>query len=141
MQDYHPVLRQGLTPRENYAMLIETVSAAFPRRKIQIHFDCPDDLFLVAPYDMLIFRIIRELLINIQAFRRDQAKISLSQEKSRIRLSAGDNGSFSPPDSELSSPRDTKGLSPYRIAFLHLEAPYQSVPASLQVLKYELNFP
>ena len=111
MQDCHPVLRQGLTPRENYAMLIETVSAAFPGRKIQIHFDCPDDLFLVAPYDMLIFRIIRELLTNIYKHSDgDQAKISLSQEKSRIRLSAGDNGSFSPPDSELSSPEGHKGL-------------------------------
>ena len=30
MQNYHPVLRPGLTPRENYTMLIETVSAAFP---------------------------------------------------------------------------------------------------------------
>ena len=80
----HPVLRPGLTPRENYTMLIETVSAAFPGRKLRIRFNCPEDLFLVEPYDMLIFRIIRELLTNIYKHSDgDQAQISLSQKKSR----------------------------------------------------------
>lgn len=111
MQDYHPVLRRGLTPRENYSMLIETVSAAFPGRKLRIRFDCPEDLFLVEPYDMLIFRIIRELLTNIYKHSDgDQAQISLSQKKAVIRLAVSDNGSFVSPDSEPSSPAGHKGL-------------------------------
>lgn len=116
MQDYHPVMRPGLTARENYGLMIGSVSRSFPDRRIHIRFDCPDDLFLVAPYDLLVFRILKELLTNVYKHSSgDRARISLSQEKSMIRLSVSDNGSAAspaaPPDPTSASPSGQKGLA------------------------------
>lgn len=65
MQDYHPVILKNLTVRENYQNLIEAISQSFPQRNIVVSFDCSDSLFLVDPYNMLIYRLLKELLTNV----------------------------------------------------------------------------
>lgn len=45
MQDYHPVILQNLTAKENYQNLIEAVAQSFPQRNIRLSFDCPDNFF------------------------------------------------------------------------------------------------
>ena len=93
MQDYHPVMLRNLTSKENLQNHIEAVSQSFPERKIKCYFACPDSLFLVEPYDILICRMMKELLTNI--FKHSvgsRAWITLTQEKDIIRLTVSDNG-------------------------------------------------
>lgn len=93
MQDYHPVILKSLTAKENYQNLIEAVSQSFPQKRITISFECSESLFLVEPYNILIYRLIKELLTNIYKHSNgSRAWIVLSQEKGIIELSVSDNG-------------------------------------------------
>lgn len=93
MQDYHPVILKNLTAKENYQNLIETVSQAFPQRNIMVSFDCPDSLFLVEPYNVLVYRFLKELLSNVYKHSDgSRAWITLIQEKGIIELSVSDDG-------------------------------------------------
>ena len=93
MQDYHPVIRKNLTLKENYRFLIATISQSFSERTIAISFDCADTLFLVEPYDTLVYRLIKELLTNIYKHSDGSlAQITLSQINALITLEVSDNG-------------------------------------------------
>lgn len=93
MQDYHPVLLKKLTAKENYQSLIKGVSQAFPHRSISVSFTCLDTLFLVDPYNILTYRLIKELLTNVYKHSDgNQAWITLTQKNSLIELSICDNG-------------------------------------------------
>lgn len=93
MQDYHPVILKNLTAKENYQNLIETVSQAFPQRNIMVSFDCPSSLFLVEPYNVLVYRLLKELLSNVYKHSDGgRAWITLIQEKGIIELSVSDDG-------------------------------------------------
>lgn len=94
MQDYHPVLLKNLTAKENYQNLIEDVSQTFPQRNIAVSFACDDTLFLVEPYQLLVYRLLKELLANVYKHSDgNQAWITLIQENSMIELHISDNGS------------------------------------------------
>ena len=93
MQDYHPAILKKMTVKENYQNLIEAVSQSFPERNITVSFDCSDDLFLVEPYNVLIYRLLKELLTNV--FKHsdgNRAWVMLTQENSMIALCVSDNG-------------------------------------------------
>ena len=93
MQDYHPVILNSLTAKENYQNLIEAVSQSFPERKILVSFDCSGMLFLVEPYHVLIYRILKELLTNVYKHSDgSRAWIMLSQENGIIELCVSDDG-------------------------------------------------
>lgn len=93
MQDYHPMLLPGLTIRENYQNLLEAVSECFPHRNICITFECPDSLFLVEPYNIFVFRLLKELVTNVYKHSTgERAWITLVQEKGLILLSVRDDG-------------------------------------------------
>lgn len=93
MQDYHPVILKNLTSKENLQNHIEAVSQSFHQRRITCSFDCPDSLFLVEPYDILICRIMKELLTNIfKHSAGNRAWVTLSQKKDIICLTVSDNG-------------------------------------------------
>lgn len=82
MQDYHPVLLKNLTIRENYQNLLDAVSQSFPQRNIDVSFACADTLFLVEPYNLLVYRLLKELLTNIYKHSNgNRAWIILSLEK------------------------------------------------------------
>lgn len=99
MQDYHPVLLKNLTTKENYMNLIEAVAQVFPEKNVSVSFECPDSLFLVEPYTLLVYRLIKELLTNVYKHSDgDRAWITLSQENAVIELRVSDNGT-----AELSS--------------------------------------
>ncbi|MBO3443856.1 ATP-binding protein [Clostridium sp. CCUG 7971] len=96
MHDYHPIILKSLTLKENLANLIEGVSETFPNREIKVSFECSDNLFIAKPYDILIYRLTKELLTNI--FKHSDGKhawIILSVERNVLRLSVCDNGSQS----------------------------------------------
>lgn len=93
MQDYHPIILKSLTAKENYQNLIEAVSQSFPQKRIDVSFECSDTLFLVEPYDVLIYRLLKELLTNVYKHSDgNQSWILLSQEEGIIELSVSDNG-------------------------------------------------
>lgn len=114
MQDYHPILLKSLTLKENLEYLITGVSEAFPDRTIAVSFTCPEQLFLEDPYDLLVYRWIRELLTNV--FKHSDgthAWITLSEEKGTLRLAVCDNGSqgLSEEKAETARKAGHKGLS------------------------------
>ena len=97
MQDYHPVILKNLTDRENYQNLIEAISQSFPQRNIVVSFDCSDSLFLVDPYNMLIYRLLKELLTNVfKHSAGNRAWVMLTQENGIIELCVSDDGNAVP---------------------------------------------
>lgn len=94
MHDYHPALLAKLTIKENYQNLLEYISQSFPHRNIRIAFDCPDALFLVEPYNVFVYRLLKELVTNVYKHSTGgRAWISLAQEDGTIRLCVRDDGS------------------------------------------------
>lgn len=93
MQDYHPVILKNLTAKENYQNLLESISQTFSQKNIIVSFDCSDNLFLVEPYNVLIYRLIRELLTNVYKHSNgNRAWVTLTQENSTIGLCVSDDG-------------------------------------------------
>ncbi len=112
MQDYHPVILKNLTAKENFQNLIESVTCSFPHRNIAVSFDCSDSLFLVEPYNVLIYRLLKELLTNVYKHSNgSRAWITLSQEKGIINLSVSDNGTATLESINSSDERAHKGLA------------------------------
>lgn len=112
MQDYHPVILKKLTAKENYQNLIEAVTLSFPHRNIAVSFDCSDSLFLVEPYPVLVYRLLKELLTNVYKHSDgNRAWITLSQEKGMIELSVSDNGTAVLESITSSDERAHKGLA------------------------------
>ena len=94
MQNYHPVLLSKLTIKENYQNLLAYIAQSFPERRISIVFDCPDSLFLVPPYDIFIYRLLKELVTNVYKHSTgEKAWITLTQDNGMIVLCVKDNGS------------------------------------------------
>ena len=93
MQDYHPVILSSLTAKENYQNLIEAAAQSFPEKKIMVSFDCSDILFLVEPYHVLIYRLLKELLTNVYKHSDgSRAWVMLTQENGIIELHVSDDG-------------------------------------------------
>lgn len=112
MQDYHPVILKNLTARENYGHLIEAVAQSFPERKLTVSFDCPATLFLVEPYHVLVYRLLKELLTNV--FKHsdgNQAWVTLTQENGNIALRVSDNGTASPSCLDTTGRMGHKGIA------------------------------
>lgn len=93
MQDYRPAMLPKLTVKENYQNLLEYISQSFPHRKVHITFECQDSLFLAAPYDVFVYRILKELATNVYKHSDgDKAWITLIQDNGGINLCIRDNG-------------------------------------------------
>ncbi len=93
MQDYHPTLLPKLTIKENYQNLLDGISGSFPQRNICISFDCADSLFLVEPYTIFVYRLLKELVTNIYKHSTgDKAQVTLTLENGMIMLKVRDNG-------------------------------------------------
>lgn len=93
MQDYHPTLLPKLTIKENYQNLLDGISQSFPNRNICVSFDCSDSLFLVEPYNIFVYRLLKELVTNIYKHSTvEKAWITLTQDNGIIILNVSDNG-------------------------------------------------
>ncbi|MFD0769870.1 sensor histidine kinase [Bacillus sp. CGMCC 1.60114] len=93
MQEYHPTLLKTLTLKENYSNLLEMIQQKYGMKNIDISFKCNENLFLVEPYHLVIYRILKELVTN--AFKHSECSklvLSLTQENSEIELIVKDNG-------------------------------------------------
>ena len=93
MQACSPALLSSMTLRENFEKLLEGIAETYPLKKVQVRLDCPDDLFLIEPYNRIVFRLIKELANN--AFKHSNAseiRVCLSVEDRCVLLSVLDNG-------------------------------------------------
>ena len=82
-----------MTLRENFEKLLEGIAETYPLKKVQVRLDCPDDLFLIEPYNRIVFRLIKELANN--SFKHSNAseiRVCLSVEDRCVLLSVLDNG-------------------------------------------------
>lgn len=112
MQDYHPILLKNLTTKENYQHLIHSVAQAFGSRSIEVSLECSDTLFLVEPYNVLVYRLIKELLTNVYKHSDgNHAWISLKQINCTIELEVRDDGSIGASGIHLSEDTKYKGLA------------------------------
>ena len=93
MQDYHPTLLPKLTIKENYQNLLDGISQSFPHRNICVSFDCSDSLFLVEPYNIFVYRLLKEFVTNVYKHSTgEKAWITLTQDNGIIILNVSDNG-------------------------------------------------
>ncbi len=93
MQEYHPTMLKSLTLKENIQNLLDTVSHTFPWVHCKLRLDCNDKIFLVEPYNLIIYRIIKELTTNaLKHSGAVEVEIILLQEKGIIGLTVADNG-------------------------------------------------
>ncbi|WP_459502592.1 ATP-binding protein [Bacillus sp. C1] len=93
MQEYKPTLLKTLTLKKNYNNLLEMIQQKYGMKNIDINFHCNDNLFLVEPYNLVIYRILKELVTN--AFKHSKCSklvLSLTQENNKIELIVKDNG-------------------------------------------------
>lgn len=121
MQDYHPVILKNLTAKENYQNLIEAVTLSFPHRNIAVAFDCSDSLFLVEPYNVLIYRLLKELLTNVYKHSNgNRAWVTLLQEKGIIELNVSDNGTTALESITSSDERTHKGIASIKEQINHI---------------------
>lgn len=93
IEEYHPPLLQNVTFKNNIENLIEMTNELFYNQNIIITLDCNDHIFLILPYDIIIYRIIRELLTN--SFKHSKCshiKIVILQNHDKINLIVSDNG-------------------------------------------------
>lgn len=93
MQEYHPALLKSLTLKENIQSLLDTIKTIFPHSDMQALLDCDDRTFLVEPYNLVIYRIIKELATN--AFKHSNGtrlRVILLQKNDLIELIVSDNG-------------------------------------------------
>lgn len=90
MQSCHPTLPQSLTLKENLRNLLDTLSE---HSSTSISLDCDDSLFLVEPYTMLLYRMIKELVTNAGKHScADNIQVTLLQKNGQIFLEVSDNG-------------------------------------------------
>lgn len=90
MQAYHPSLPKSLTLKENIQNLLDTLTEHSPASAI---LDCSDTVFLVEPYNILVYRMIRELVTNgVKHSNATKIWVLLMQEHGSISLKVSDNG-------------------------------------------------
>ena len=93
MQEYHPIMLQTLTTKENLNNLLDMIKETHHRKKIPVSFICDDNLFFVEPYNLILYRMLRELVTN--AFKHSncvQIDVVLSQKKEKVELVVEDDG-------------------------------------------------
>ncbi|MDR0286560.1 MAG: hypothetical protein LBI03_02460, partial [Clostridiales bacterium] len=96
MQEYHPVLLKSLSLKENYSNLLSAVSQKFQPHDMNMIFDCDNSLFLIMPYDVIIYRMIKVLSTNaLKHSLGSSLRIILTQTGGLIDLTVKDNGNVS----------------------------------------------
>lgn len=90
MQLYHPPLLRNLTLKENIQALLDSLTE---HDSIIVSFSCKDRIFLVEPYPIIIYRMIKELVTNTQKHANaTKIQLLLTQEQNSILLKVSDNG-------------------------------------------------
>ncbi|WP_217627923.1 sensor histidine kinase [Bacillus solimangrovi] len=92
-EEYHPTILRTLTLKENYSNLIENTKQNFGAKHICTSFICKKDIFLLEPYNLIVYRFIKELTTNsFKHSQGDHIRIYLYQEMEEVELIVEDNG-------------------------------------------------
>lgn len=65
MDFYSPHIFPKISLKDNYKFLIKNIGERYKSKKIVVDFYCDDNIFLSNPYDIFIYKCIRECLNNI----------------------------------------------------------------------------
>lgn len=96
MQEFHPTLLKSLTLKENYGYLLKTLEQNYGKGEIEIIFNCMKGLFLVDPYHLVVYRILKELVTNaIKHSQCSKITVTLKQENEQVELVVSDDGTGS----------------------------------------------
>lgn len=94
MQSYHPLLLKSLTLKQNLQSMLDTLAEKY---RVEVRLTCDDAVFLVEPYNVLLYRMMKELVNNaLKHANPTQVCVVLAQEKGDIRLQVTDNGTGFP---------------------------------------------
>lgn len=93
MDFYSPQIFPKISLKENYKILIKNMNEKYKNRKIVVDFYCDDDLYLSNPYDIFVYKCIRECLNNIYKHTESIfASIDLKIENQKIQLVIENDG-------------------------------------------------
>lgn len=95
MNQYDPKLVTSCSLYENYYLLLNMIKAKYPGQDIFCSLDMSRDTVLIAPYDTIVYRWIREIVNN--AFKYSKAKnveIVLKNQAGQVELILKDDGIF-----------------------------------------------
>lgn len=126
MQEYHPTLLSSLTLKQNYENLLQIIKKTYAHQQITVSFSCKEDLFLVEPYQFIVYRLIKELTTN--AFKHShgtQIWIKLTQHMEQIELTVEDDG---------------VGLDPTEYKHKHGHRGLYSIQEQIALLEGEMSF-
>lgn len=62
---FNPNINYSITLKDNYSNLINSLRERFNNKNILIDFLCNEEIYLSYPYDVVIYRIIHESVVNI----------------------------------------------------------------------------
>jgi len=65
IESLSPIVSNSISLKENIWKVIEKVGDRYEASKVLVDLYCKDDLFLDSPYDVLIIKIVKELINNI----------------------------------------------------------------------------
>lgn len=96
MDFYSPHIFPKISLKDNYKFLIKNIEERYKSKKIVVDFYCNDDLYLSNPYDIFIYKCIRECLNNIYKHTESIfVCIDLKIENQKILLTIeNDEGNF-----------------------------------------------
>lgn len=90
MQACHPTLLKSLTLKENIQNMLDTLSE---QHNSAISLDCDSNIFLAEPYNIICYRIIKELVTNaIKHSDASEIRVLFIQEQGIIFLKVTDDG-------------------------------------------------
>jgi two-component system, NarL family, secretion system sensor histidine kinase SalK len=95
INEYKPSLLPDMTLRNNYYLLVKMLEEKYTTKEITCHFIAPQNLTLIAPYDIFVYRWIRELVNN--AFKYSKGKsieVKISSEGDMVKLIIMDDGIY-----------------------------------------------
>jgi len=92
-QEYSPSMLKTLTIKDNFENLIVSIQNKYPTKKVDISFECDNQFFLVNPYDIILYRILKELVTNaLKHSKSSKIEVKLINEKEIIKLFVKDEG-------------------------------------------------
>ena len=65
INDHSNELLFNISLKENFRILIDSIGKKYPNKVIVVDFYCEDDFYISSPYDIYLYRCIKELLNNI----------------------------------------------------------------------------
>lgn len=93
MKVHHPTLLKSLTFKQNIQNLLESLNKNQRKKVVKFYLECSDNIFLIEPYDTMIYRIITELTMNVlKHSKATEASLQLMQKDGQINLVVKDNG-------------------------------------------------